>query len=1527
MQNTTYKSFYFFKLIFFTFLFSFTTQIRAQFPFIQSFKNSTAPGIEFGGSPKAFLTGGAGLRDGYNDIDGEGYLRLTNKSQQQRGIVWSDLYAFPSKYGMTISFEYYTHGGTGADGIAFILFDATASPVTAGAFGSSLGYAQQTGVDGFSKGYLGIGIDEYGGFASNDGGKTGGSSSGISSNITIRGQGSGTTGYSYLTGAQTTISPNSFNVAGRDRTATDDTKSGFRKIEIVLNPRSQGGFFIDVNLTHGNIKSSIITNYAYTTIAPQKLKFAISSSTGAETNFHEIRNLDISVDLPTLFEPIATPLSFSGCAGLPATSLNDINTNNNGSVNTLGSINRESIDLDLETPGIQASKTIEGKGTFSYDSVTGKITFKPTSNTVEGTITIDYTFKDNYGKPSNISNITYTAIVNRPADIVIPATICLGDSYLWSLNGQSYSNTGTYKIINDGCTANQELVLTVTSKPAKITTSTEICLGDSFLWDVNNTSYNAAGTYIKNNNGCTADQELILTVTSKPAKVTTTKEICSGESFLWDVNNTSYNAAGTYIKNNNGCTADQELILTITPKPAKITITKEICSGESFLWDVNNTSYNTAGTYVKTNNGCTADQELVLTVTSKPAKVTTTKEICSGESFLWDVNNTSYNTAGNYIKDNNGCTADQELILTITSKPAKVTTTKEICSGESFLWDANNTSYNAAGTYVKTNNSCTADQELILTITPKPAKITTKKEICSGESFLWDVNNTSYNAAGTYIKTNNGCTADQELILTITPKPAKITITKEICSGESFLWDVNNTSYNTAGTYIKNNNGCTADQELILTITPKPAKITITKEICSGESFLWDVNNTSYNAAGTYVKTNNGCTADQELVLTLTSKPAKVTTTKEICSGESFLWDVNNTSYNAAGTYIKNNNGCTADQELVLTITSKPAKVITTKEICSGDSFLWDVNNTSYNTTGTYIKNNSGCTADQELILTITPKPAKVTTIKEICSGESFLWDANNTSYTTAGTYIKNNNGCTADQELVLTVTSKPTKVTTTKEICSGESFLWDVNNTSYTTAGTYIKNNNGCTADQELVLTITSKPAKVTTTKEICSGDSFLWDVNNTSYNAAGTYIKNNNGCTADQELNLIVLATPAKPTFSTITQPTCRNANGNFSIINYDPSYIYTVIPNTNVVQTGNIIMAPIGQYTVEVNNGNCQSVSEIVFINSPLALAATLSTNSLLPELCSGDKDGSFKIEISGGTMPYSVNLDTTNGPYLPITGNEHMFINLSGGIHTVYVKDASGCTTELKVMMPKAISINPVVNINYDCVNNFPSNSVTISIDKTITDYSDIDYALDGGFYQPDNIFTNIAAGTHTITARHSNGCTQLTTPFTIKDIQPLTLSLTDGDLNEIITTAAGGGSEYQYSIDGESYSKNNKFIIYKSGDYTVTITDKNGCTAATTRYFEYIDVCIPNYFTPNGDGINDEWGPGCTENYKSLTFTIFDRYGRIIGNFKYGQKWDGKYNGAELTSGDYWYTLKLNHPKDEREFVGHFTLYR
>ena len=147
------------------------------------------------------------------------------------------------------------------------------------------------------------------------------------------------------------------------------------------------------------------------------------------------------------------------------------------------------------------------------------------------------------------------------------------------------------------------------------------------------------------------------------------------------------------------------------------------------------------------------------------------------------------------------------------------------------------------------------------------------------------------------------------------------------------------------------------------------------------------------------------------------------------------------------------------------------------------------------------------------------------------------------------------------------------------------------------------------------------------------------------------------------------------------------------------------------------------------------------------------------------------------------------------------------------------------------------------------------------------------------------------------------------------------------LNEIVAVASGGSGGNQYTLNGEDYGSTSTFLIYKSGDYTVTVTDSNGCFASATRYFEYVDVCIPNVFTPDGDGDQDEWGPGCTNQYRNLTYDIFDRYGRKLVTLGVGEKWDGKYNGIELPTGDYWYVVRLNDIKDDRHFVGNFTLYR
>jgi gliding motility-associated-like protein len=190
-----------------------------------------------------------------------------------------------------------------------------------------------------------------------------------------------------------------------------------------------------------------------------------------------------------------------------------------------------------------------------------------------------------------------------------------------------------------------------------------------------------------------------------------------------------------------------------------------------------------------------------------------------------------------------------------------------------------------------------------------------------------------------------------------------------------------------------------------------------------------------------------------------------------------------------------------------------------------------------------------------------------------------------------------------------------------------------------------------------------------------------------------------------------------------------------------------------------------------------------------------------------------------------------------------------------------------------------------------------------------------------------VFTNLTPGDHFIMAHHKNTCIDATAVFHIDQIDPLAISIDLGKLNEIVATTTGGSGVYHYSVNGEDMGSNNKYIYYRSGDYTVTVTDSNGCVASVTKHFDFIDIEIPNVFTPNGSGTNDTWKPTKTENYPDIQFVVYDRYGREVGKFGAGQSWDGKYKGTELPMGDYWYVLKLRNSKDDREFIGHFTLYR
>ena len=432
-----------------------------------------------------------------------------------------------------------------------------------------------------------------------------------------------------------------------------------------------------------------------------------------------------------------------------------------------------------------------------------------------------------------------------------------------------------------------------------------------------------------------------------------------------------------------------------------------------------------------------------------------------------------------------------------------------------------------------------------------------------------------------------------------------------------------------------------------------------------------------------------------------------------------------------------------------------------------------------------------------------------------------------------------------------------------------------------------------------------------------------------------AGVYVVSVVSGDCDTTSSNITITQPTAPLEATfnVNDVTCFGGdNGSLEIIatGGTGNIQYAISPQLNQFFDTNIFedLAP-GNYQVIVQDVlGCYLIHDFT-ITEPAPVLITIVADSLIPEVCEGDADGEFSIDISGGTSPYSVSLDDYDGVYTvgAVGQTQFDFTGLGGGDHTVFVRDSEGCESEWNITFPESVSLNPFVTVEYVCVNNATENVVTVTVDESV-DLAELDYSLNGGPYQVSNIFTNVPVGTDNyIDVRHTNGCIKTTEFFDITQFQPLMLALHEGDLNEIIAITIGGTGDYQYTLNGVDYGDTNTFIITESGEYIVIVTDSSGCTATASIYREFVDVCIPNYFTPNGDGVTDGWAPGCTDNYPNLEFDIFDRYGRKVGTYNRGQYWDGRYNGTELPTGDYWYVVRLNSSTNNRDFVGHFTLYR
>jgi gliding motility-associated-like protein len=93
-------------------------------------------------------------------------------------------------------------------------------------------------------------------------------------------------------------------------------------------------------------------------------------------------------------------------------------------------------------------------------------------------------------------------------------------------------------------------------------------------------------------------------------------------------------------------------------------------------------------------------------------------------------------------------------------------------------------------------------------------------------------------------------------------------------------------------------------------------------------------------------------------------------------------------------------------------------------------------------------------------------------------------------------------------------------------------------------------------------------------------------------------------------------------------------------------------------------------------------------------------------------------------------------------------------------------------------------------------------------------------------------------------------------------------------------------------------------------YTLTVTDSLGCTSQDQTIIKVSpEIKIPNTFTPNGDGVNDQWDIQGLIAYEHASVDIFNRWGqKVFHSIGYGNPWDGSYNAKPLPVSTYYYVI-------------------
>jgi gliding motility-associated-like protein len=401
---------------------------------------------------------------------------------------------------------------------------------------------------------------------------------------------------------------------------------------------------------------------------------------------------------------------------------------------------------------------------------------------------------------------------------------------------------------------------------------------------------------------------------------------------------------------------------------------------------------------------------------------------------------------------------------------------------------------------------------------------------------------------------------------------------------------------------------------------------------------------------------------------------------------------------------------------------------------------------------------------------------------------------------------------------------------------------------------------------------------------------------------NAAGTYwVRATDSCKNILTDTIHVTAAPPVPLSIGADRTKCNNDTLRLTAPAGFMNYSWGPVYNINSTNTQQVVVNPSKDtiyYVKAEKTPGCFGFDTVfVKVNSspPIDLGADV-------RFCNGD---SIVLRAGNGFTNYTWSNGATTA----------QLIVKAQGTYSVKATTAQGCSST-DTMQVLQVYANPVVRLNKDSL-------LCSQSTRTLDAGSYASYVWSTG--QQTGTITVANTGTYSVTVTDANGCKGRDTTVITR-----LLPLPSRFLGKDTSICSYGTLELQATAGYKTYLWSNgattpKLNISKPGQYVLTVTDGYNCTGADTVNVA-LKQCLtgfymPNAFTPNGDGTNDDIHPLLFGDVLDYEFAVYNRFGTVVFFTKQpGTGWNGLHKGIPQDPGTFTWKCSFQlkgAPKEQR----------